>query len=130
MVPRISGLRYAVLASSKLRPQAGQIRRWLSGLLVPVFVVGLLLISPQPSEAARGGRIGGGSFRAPSMPRGGGYSRSYGGGGYGERRPFVARDRKGPSNDIVRVYTSLISAYGKGGQWENCLLYTSPSPRD
>ncbi|MDG1061264.1 MAG: hypothetical protein P8O84_11240, partial [Synechococcus sp. cluster3_bin.96] len=71
------------MASSKLRPQAGQIRRWLSGLLVPVFVVGLLLISPQPSEAARGGRIGGGSFRAPSMPRGGGYSRSYGGGGYG-----------------------------------------------
>ena len=83
MVPRIGGLRYAVLASFKLRPQAGQIRRWLSGLLVPMFVIGLLLISPQPSEAARGGRIGGGSFRAPSMPRGGGYSRSYGGGGYG-----------------------------------------------
>ena len=83
MVPRVIELRYAVLASSKLRPQAGQIRRWLSGLLVQVFVVGLLLISPQPSEAARGGRIGGGSFRAPSMPRGGGYSRSYGGGGYG-----------------------------------------------
>ena len=83
MVPRVIELRYAILASSKLRPQAGQIRRWLSGLLVPVFVVGLLLISPQPSEAARGGRIGGGSFRAPSMPRGGGYSRSYGGGGYG-----------------------------------------------
>ena len=49
---------------------------------MPLFVVGLLLISPQPSEAARGGRIGGGSFRAPSMPRSGGYSRSYGGGGY------------------------------------------------
>ena len=72
------------MASSKLRPQAGQIRRWLSVLLVPIFVVGLLVISPQPSEAARGGRIGGGSFRAPSMPRsGGGYGRSYGGGGYG-----------------------------------------------
>jgi len=51
-----------------------------------MLVVGLLVISPQSSEAARGGRIGGGSFRAPSMPRGGGYSRSYGGGynrGYG-----------------------------------------------
>ncbi len=84
MVPRVAGLRYAVLASPKLRPQAGQIRRWLSGLLVPVLVVGLLIVSPQPSEAARGGRIGGGSFRAPSMPRsGGGYGRSYGGGGYG-----------------------------------------------
>ena len=71
------------MASSKLRPQVGQIRRWLSGLLVPVLVVGLLVLHPQPSEAARGGRIGGGSFRAPSMPRSGGYSRSYGGGGYG-----------------------------------------------
>ena len=82
MVPRVTAVRYAVLAFSKLRPQAGQFRRWLSGLLVPLFVVGLLLISPQPSEAARGGRIGGGSFRAPSMPRSGGYSRSYRGGGY------------------------------------------------
>ena len=71
------------MASSKLRPQAGQIRRWLSGLLVPVLVIGLIVLNPQPSEAARGGRIGGGSFRAPSMPRSGGYSRSYGGGGYG-----------------------------------------------
>ena len=50
---------------------------------MPVLVVGLLVLNPQPSEAARGGRIGGGSFRAPSMPRGGGYGRSYGGGGYG-----------------------------------------------
>ena len=83
MVPRVSELRYAVLASSKLRPQAGQIRRWLSGLLVPVLVIGLIVLNPPPSEAARGGRIGGGSFRAPSMPRSGGYSRSYGGGGYG-----------------------------------------------
>ncbi len=50
---------------------------------MPALVVALLVISPQPSEAARGGRIGGGSFRAPSMPRSGGYGRSYGGGGYG-----------------------------------------------
>ena len=49
---------------------------------MPALVVGLLVIHPQASEAARGGRIGGGSFRAPSMPRSGGYSRSYGGGGY------------------------------------------------
>jgi uncharacterized membrane protein len=52
-------------------------------------VLGVLLALPQPSLAASGGRIGGGSFRsAPSMPRsyGGGYRGGYGGGvqrGYG-----------------------------------------------
>ena len=60
------------------------------------------------------------SYNNSRYSRSGGGGR-YGGGGYGERRPFVARDRKGPSNDIVRVYTSLISAYGKGGQWEKAL---------
>ena len=62
------------------------VRRGLSALLVPVLVAGLFLVHPQPSHAASGGRIGGGSFRAPSMPRSGGYGRSYGGGyggGYG-----------------------------------------------
>jgi pentatricopeptide repeat protein len=60
------------------------------------------------------------SYNNSRYSRSGGGGR-YGGGGYGERRSFVARDRKGPSNDIVRVYTSLISAYGKGGQWEIAL---------
>ena len=52
-------------------------------------VLGVLIALPQPSLAASGGRIGGGSFRsAPSMPRsyGGGYRGGYGGGvqrGYG-----------------------------------------------
>ncbi|QNG27015.1 DUF1517 domain-containing protein [Synechococcus sp. HK01-R] len=62
------------------------LNRCLSALLVPALLIGLLVIQPQASEAASGGRIGGGSFRAPSMPRSGGYSRSYGGGynrGYG-----------------------------------------------
>jgi uncharacterized membrane protein len=50
----------------------------LSGVLATV-----LLFAPQPSHAASGGRIGGGSFRsAPSMPRSYGGNRSYGG-GYG-----------------------------------------------
>ena len=44
-----------------------------------MVLVGLSLIHVQPADAARGGRMGGGSFRAPSMPRSGG--RSYGGGG-------------------------------------------------
>lgn len=64
------------------------LRRLCGTLLVPVFLVGLLLAAPAPSQAASGGRIGGGSFRsAPSMPRsygggGGGYRGGYGG-GYG-----------------------------------------------
>ena len=68
------------------------LRRLLSGLMLPALltaVIGVLLALPQPSLAASGGRIGGGSFRsAPSMPRsyGGGYRGGYGGGmqrGYG-----------------------------------------------
>jgi uncharacterized membrane protein len=62
------------------------IHRCLSALLLPMLLTSLLLIQPQASEAASGGRIGGGSFRAPSMPRSGGLNRSYGGGysrGYG-----------------------------------------------
>ena len=47
--------------------------------MVPVLMIGLLVFHPLPSDAARGGRIGGGSFRAPSMPRTGGYR----GGGMG-----------------------------------------------
>jgi len=68
------------------------IRPLISGLMLPALltaVIGVLLALPQPSLAASGGRIGGGSFRsAPSMPRsyGGGYRGGYGGGmqrGYG-----------------------------------------------
>ena len=52
--------------------------------LVPCLVLGLSLAMPQPADAARGGRMGGGSFRAPSMPRTMPRSRGgYGGGGYG-----------------------------------------------
>ncbi|MBM5824824.1 MAG: DUF1517 domain-containing protein [Cyanobacteria bacterium M_surface_10_m2_119] len=66
-------------------------QRLLLGLSVPVLALALLVFHPDPSWAASGGRIGGGSFRsAPSMPRsygGGGYRGGYGGGysrgGYG-----------------------------------------------
>lgn len=58
-------------------------------------MLGLSLAMPQQADAARGGRMGGGSFRAPSMPRtmprsGGGYRGGYGGGygGYGRRGGF------------------------------------------
>ncbi len=61
------------------------IRRLLSALILPSIVIGLLMASPQQTQAASGGRIGGGSFRAPSMPRTGGYRGGYRGGygGYG-----------------------------------------------
>ena len=79
------------------QPSSSVLRRLLSGLMLPALLtaaLGLLLALPQPSLAASGGRIGGGSFRsAPSMPRsyggsyGGGYrggmQRGYGGGGFG-----------------------------------------------
>ena len=72
---------------------ASLLRRLLSGLMLPALLTALLAW-PQPSQAASGGRIGGGSFRsAPSMPRsygggyGGGYQRGYGGGGIGF--PFI-----------------------------------------
>ena len=70
-------------------------RRLLALVLVPCLVLGLGLASPQPADAARGGRMGGGSFRAPSprsVPRStGGYRSGYGsgyrGGGFGF--PFI-----------------------------------------
>ena len=62
-------------------PPSNWTRRLLAGLLLPVVLMGMVLIQVQPADAARGGRMGGGSFRAPSMPRSSG--RSYGGGGYG-----------------------------------------------
>ena len=62
-------------------PPSNWTRRLLAGLLLPVVLMGMVLIQVHPADAARGGRMGGGSFRAPSMPRSSG--RSYGGGGYG-----------------------------------------------
>ena len=70
----------AALATPRLlkRPQ-----RLLASLLLPLVIVGLCLFQAQPVDAARGGRMGGGSFRAPSMPRSGGsYGGGYRGGGY------------------------------------------------
>ncbi|MAR06898.1 MAG: hypothetical protein CL862_07335 [Cyanobium sp. NAT70] len=56
------------------------------------MMIGLSLIYTDPADAARGGRMGGGSFRAPSAPRsGGGSYRSggYRGGGGGFGFPFI-----------------------------------------
>ena len=70
-------------------PSRRLVNRCLSWLAVPVLTMALLVARPDPSWAASGGRIGGGSFRSsPSMGRsygggGGGYRGGYGGGGIG-----------------------------------------------
>ena len=78
-------------------PSRRILNRYLSWLAVPVLSMALLVAWPEPSGAASGGRIGGGSFRSsPSMGRsygggggyrgggsGGGYRGGYGGGGIG-----------------------------------------------
>ena len=52
------------------RVSAGR-RRFSAWLVLPFLLSALVMFAaPQPSQAASGGRIGGGSFRsAPSMPR-------------------------------------------------------------
>ena len=56
----------------------------LASILLPLAITSLLVAKPAPSLAASGGRIGGGSFRTPSLPRSRGYGGSgYRGGGYG-----------------------------------------------
>lgn len=67
-------------------------RRLFAIVVLPLMIMGLSLLHADPAQAARGGRMGGGSFRAPSMPRSsggslsGGYRRG-GGGGFGF--PFI-----------------------------------------
>ncbi len=80
----------AVTPLSPTRPSL-LLRRFCGALLVPVLLAGFLLVAPEPSQAASGGRIGGGSFRSsPSIPRSyggggnrGGYGGGFGGGGIG-----------------------------------------------
>jgi uncharacterized membrane protein len=67
------------------------LRRLFSRLMLPALLsaaLAMVLLVPQPAQAASGGRIGGGSFRSAPMPRsyggggysGGGYQRGFGGG--------------------------------------------------
>jgi uncharacterized membrane protein len=60
-------------------------KRVASLMVVPILLGSMLLVAPSPSDAASGGRIGGGSFRSSPSPRsyGGGSSRYRGGGGFG-----------------------------------------------
>ena len=92
----------------------------------------VLVAAPQPSLAASGGRIGGGSFRsAPSMPRSygggyrGGYQRSYGGGGLGF--PFIVPFFFGGGGGLfgflvlMAVVGLLVNALRGGGGGEAAL---------
>jgi len=55
-------------------------KRGFAAVLLPLLVVAMMAVSlPQPADAARGGRLGGGSFAPRSMPRAGGSG--FGGGG-------------------------------------------------
>ena len=54
-------------------------KRFFSFLIISSIISSFLFINPNLASAASGGRIGGGSFQAPSAPR----SQNYGGGGYG-----------------------------------------------
>ena len=54
-------------------------------LVLPIIVISMLTFGISPSIAASGGRIGGGSFRSPSIPRSSGYRGGYGGYGGGYR---------------------------------------------
>ena len=74
----------------------GTWQRRLAAVLLPVLVMGLMVFSlPQAADAARGGRLGGGSFAPRSLPRAGGSSfrgssvrgGGLGGGGFGF--PFI-----------------------------------------
>ena len=66
-------------------------KRYLSFLIASLTTLSFLFFNPEPTSAASGGRIGGGSFQAPSAPRsqnyGGnnfrGYGSGYRGGGIG-----------------------------------------------
>ncbi len=61
-------------------------KRIFSFLFASILVFSFLFINPNLANAASGGRIGGGSFKAPSTPRSqnyGGYGGGYRGGGIG-----------------------------------------------
>ncbi|MEA5423403.1 MULTISPECIES: DUF1517 domain-containing protein [unclassified Synechococcus] len=92
------------------RPGQRPLRRLFSWLAIPLLVAGLLLAHPDPSWAARGGRIGGGSFRsAPSVPR------SYGGGNLGGGGYRGGSYGRGFGGGIGFPFLIPIFGFGGGG---------------
>ncbi len=109
--------RSAFLPSLELSPR---LRRALVGLALPLLVLSLMVLHPEPTWAASGGRIGGGSFRAaPSMPRsygggggGGGFRGGYGGGYGGGYRGGA---RGGYGGGIGFPFIIPLFGFGGGG---------------
>ncbi len=82
--------------------------------LLPLIISGILLITPESSEAASGGRIGGGEFRAPSIPTNG-FRRNYGAYDQGYRYR---------NNGIGFPFLLPIFGFGGGGLFGFLILMT------
>ena len=96
-VPKVETIANYSLAQLSKPKGFFSIRHLLAVLIIPAFFAVLILVKPDQVHAASGGRIGGGSFRAPSIPRSGvgGYRGGSYRGGYGGYRgggigfPFI-----------------------------------------
>jgi uncharacterized membrane protein len=94
------------------------LRRTLVGLALPMLVLSLLLWQPQPSWAASGGRIGGGSFRSSPAPRsygGGGSYRGGNSGGYGGYGGYGGGYRGGYYGGGGIGFPFIVPFFGFGG---------------
>ncbi len=95
-VPKVDLIANSSLAKPSKINSLFSPKRFFAFLLIPCLIAALLVLQPQQALAASGGRIGGGRFSSPSIPRGGsgGYGGSYRG-GYGGYRgggmgfPFI-----------------------------------------
>ena len=81
-------------------------KRFFSFLVASVIIFSFLFINPNLVKAASGGRIGGGSFQAPSAPRG----ENYGGYGVNNFRDYGSSFRGGG----IR-FPFLLPIFGFGG---------------
>ena len=81
-------------------------KRFFSFLVSSTIIFSFLVISPKLATAASGGRIGGGSFQAPSVPR----SQNYGGYGGNNFRGYGSGYRGGGIG-----FPFLLPIFGFGG---------------
>ncbi len=115
-VPRVNQIANKQLAHLIQSTFLRNLKRCLVSLLIPLVISGLLVIQPESTYAASGGRIGGGSFRAPSMPRTGGYGGGYRGGyGGGYRGGYGGGYRRGYGGGIGFPFLIPIFGFGGGG---------------
>ena len=91
----------------RLSPFSKLLTRFAASIILPLIIFSLFSLRPHTALAASGGRIGGGSFRSPSIPRssGGGY----GGGSY------RGGDRGGYGGGMGFPFILPIFGFGGGG---------------